>query len=152
MKEQFSRQLGAEFIGTAFLLATVVGSGIMAEALAGGNVAICPAWQHHSHRGDLGCADHHARTGIGGAFQSGSHHGLYGPRRSIAGTGRGYIVVQVLGGLVGVWAAHLIFDLDVLQTSQKVRNGSSQWFAETVATFGLVFTTLATLKANCHLP
>ena len=64
------------------------------------------------------------------------------------GQALGYVIVQIVGGLVGVWAAYPMFDLEVMQLSQKMRTGSAQWFAETVATFGLVFTILATLQAN----
>lgn len=59
-----------------------------------------------------------------------------------------FILVQVIGGLVGVWAAHLMFDQELIQVSQKARTGSAQWFAEGVATFGLVLTIMATLKAR----
>jgi glycerol uptake facilitator-like aquaporin len=81
-----ARRYTAELIGTAFLLATVVGSGIMAEDLA--------------------------------------------------------------GGLAGVVATHLMFDLDVIQYSENTRTGGAQWFAEAVATFGLVFTILVTLRTR----
>ncbi len=59
-----------------------------------------------------------------------------------------YVAVQIAGALVGVWIAHLMFDLDVFQTSQKARSGGAQWFSEIVATFGLVMTILLTLRAR----
>ena len=66
-----------------------------------------------------------------------------GPRLALA-----YVLAQLAGGIAGVFAAHLMFDLPILQLSAKVRSGAGQWFAEWVATFGLVVTILATLKAK----
>ena len=135
-----SRRLIAEALGTAFLLATVVGSGIMADKLAGGNVAIAL----------LG------NTIPTGAILvvlilvfgpvSGAH---FNPAVSLAFTLRGelpwalfgtYVAAQIVGGVVGVWAAHFMFDLPVWQVSTTVRSGPGQWFAEFVATFGLLMT------------
>ena len=59
-----------------------------------------------------------------------------------------YVIAQIAGGLVGVWAAHAMFDEPVLQFSEKARTGGAQWFAEVIATFGLVFTILTTLKTR----
>ena len=59
-----------------------------------------------------------------------------------------FVLAQIAGGLMGVWAAHGMFEETIFQTSEKVRTGPSQWFAEAVATFGLVFTILATLRAR----
>ena len=139
-----SRRLVAEAVGTAFLLATVVGSGIMAERLAGGNGAIAL----------LG------NTIPTGAILivlilvfgpvSGAH---FNPAVSLVMALRGdlpwrglaaYVVVQVAGALLGVFAAHLMFELPVWQLSTKVRTGPSQWFAEAVATFGLLVAILGT--------
>ena len=138
----FSRKLAAEALGSAFLLATVVGSGIMAERLAGGNVAIA-----------LLCNS--LATGailvvliLIFAPVSGAH---FNPAVSLAFSLRGelpwqtaamFIACQIAGGVLGVWAAHLMFDLPVLQFSLKVRTGFGQWFAEAVATFGLVLAIL----------
>jgi glycerol uptake facilitator-like aquaporin len=129
-----------EWLGTAFLLAAVVGSGIMAQKLAGGNGAVA-----------LLC-----NTLPTGAILvvlilvfgplSGAH---FNPAVSIAFAWRGalpwreaaaYILAQVAGGLVGVWAAHLMFELPVWQFATTVRTGGGQWLAEAVATFGLVLT------------
>ncbi|MEA2870837.1 MAG: hypothetical protein QOH67_813 [Hyphomicrobiales bacterium] len=134
------RALAAEGLGTAFLLATVVGSGIMAEQLSGGN-------------GALALLGNTLPTGailvvlilVFGPL-SGAH---FNPAVSLAFAVRGqfprnavapYIVVQIGGAILGAWAAHLMFDLPVLQLSTKVRTGTGQWFAEGVATFGLVLT------------
>lgn len=144
------RRLFAEFIGTAFLLATVVGSGIMAEQLAGGNVAIALL----GNTIPTGAILIVLITMLGPI--SGAH---FNPAVSITFALRGelavqdtflYIFVQILGGLAGVAAAHLMFDDTLIQFSQKVRTGPPQWFAEWVATFGLVFTILATLRANAN--
>ena len=130
----------AEWLGTAFLLAAVVGSGIMASKLADGNGAIA-----------LLCNT--LPTGailvvlilIFGPL-SGAH---FNPAVSLAFTLRGelpwstaalYIAAQVLGGIAGVWAAHVMFELPLWQLSVTVRTGPGQWFAEAVATFGLVLT------------
>jgi glycerol uptake facilitator-like aquaporin len=130
----------AEWLGTAFLLAAVVGSGIMAAKLAGGNNALA-----------LLC-----NTIPTGAILvvlilmlgpiSGAH---FNPAVSLALVFRRalswqesavYIAAQVAGGVVGVWAAHLMFELPVWQFSLTERTGSGQWLAELVATFGLLLT------------
>jgi glycerol uptake facilitator-like aquaporin len=135
-----AQRLVAEWLGTAFLLAAVVGSGIMAQKLAGGNVALA-----------LLCNT--IPTGailvvlilIFGPL-SGAH---FNPAVTFAFAWRGelplviaglYILAQIVGGIAGVWAAHLMFDLPVLQSSLTVRTGAGQWFAEGVATFGLLLT------------
>ena len=130
----------AEWLGTAFLLAAVVGSGIMAAKLAGGN-------------GALALLCNTLPTGAMLAVLiltfgpiSGAH---FNPAVSIAFALRGelqptftfaYIGAQVVGGLVGVWAAHLMFELPLWQFSLTVRTGTGQWLAEGIATFGLVLT------------
>ncbi len=140
------RRLAAEFIGTAFLLATVVGSGIMGESLAGGNVAIA-------------LLGNTIATGailvvlilIFGPL-SGAH---FNPavtlsfllRREIAvGAALAYVAVQVVGGICGAMAAHVMFDQPVLMISTNARTGPGQWFAEFVATFGLVATILGCIR------
>lgn len=143
-----TRKYVAEFIGTAFLLATVVGSGIMAEQLAGGNVAIALL----GNTIPTGAILVVLITMFGPI--SGAH---FNPAVTLVFKLRGdittrdsliYVLMQILGGVLGVWAAHLMFDLDVLQASQKIRAGGAQWFSEGVATFGLVITILFTLKAR----
>jgi glycerol uptake facilitator-like aquaporin len=132
----------AEALGTALLLATVVGSGIMAQRLSGGNDALA-----------LLC--NKLPTGailtvlilIFGPV-SGAH---LNPAVSLAFALRGelpwrmlatYVPIQIAAAILGVWVAHLMFDLPVVQVSTKLRFGPSQWFAEFVATFGLLLTIL----------
>ena len=138
MKKSLSRQLVAEFLGTAFLVAAVVGSGIMAERLSNGNVALALL----------------ANTIATGAALvaliltfgpiSGAH---FNPVVSLADAvegglawlqASGYIVAQVVGGLTGTVAAHLMFGLSVVSLSRHSRSGGGQFFSEFVATFGLL--------------
>ncbi|GAB4348293.1 MAG: MIP/aquaporin family protein [Oricola sp.] len=143
-----SRKYAAEFIGTAFLLATVVGSGIMGERLAGGNVAIA-LLGNTIPTGAILVVLITMLGPISGAHFNPAVTFAFWLRRGIAaGEGLAYVALQVAGGLIGVWAAHAMFGEDILQASGKVRTGGAQWFAEAVATFGLVFTIFATLKAN----
>ena len=142
------QKLGAEFLGTAFLLATVVGSGIMAERLADGNVALALL----CNTIPTGAILYVLITMLGPI--SGAH---FNPAVTLAfylkghvqsSEALGFLIAQVVGGIIGVWAAHLMFDEALFQFSQKARTGGSQWFAEWVATFGLVTTILLTLRAN----
>ena len=135
-----AQRLFAEWLGTAFLLAGVIGSGIMAAKLADGNGAIA-----------LLCNT--IPTGailvvlilIFGPL-SGAH---FNPAVSVAFALRHnlpwsmailYIAAQLLGGVAGVWMAHLMFELPLWQFSATVRTGPGQWLAEAVATFGLILT------------
>ncbi len=138
MTHDTPRKLVAELIGTAFLLATVVGSGIMAENLAGGNVAIA-LLGNTIPTGAILVVIIVLFGPVSGAHFNPAVTVAFLARREIAvGLAVAYIAVQIFGGLLGTWAAHLMFDLDVLQASSKLRSGPSQWFAEVVATFGLL--------------
>ena len=142
------QRLAAECIGTAFLLATVVGSGIMAETLAGGNVAIA-LLGNTIPTGAILVVLITMLGPISGAHFNPAVTLVFALRGELAKSEAvGFVVVQIIGGLLGVAAAHLMFDDTVVQFSQKVRTGPPQWFAEVVATFGLVLTILATLRAN----
>jgi glycerol uptake facilitator-like aquaporin len=134
------RRIFSEWLGTAFLLAAVVGSGIMAQKLAGGNVALALLCNTIPTGAILVVL-----TLIFGPL-SGAH---FNPAVTLAFAYRGvltwgiagtYIAAQLLGGIVGVWAAHLMFDLPVWQFSLTQRTGVGQWLAEFVATFGLLLT------------
>jgi glycerol uptake facilitator-like aquaporin len=132
------RAILAEAIGTALLLAAVVGSGIMAERLCGGNVGLALLANAIATGAAL-----FALIVMFGPI-SGAH---FNPVVTLALTLRGdservrllpFIMAQVLGAILGVWLAHLMFDLPILQASTKVRSGIGQWAAEATATFGLV--------------
>ncbi len=140
MKGNLPARLIAEALGTAFLLATVIGSGIMGDKLAGGNVAIALLGNTISTGAMLVVL-----ILIFGPV-SGAH---FNPAVSIAFAARGelswrdcaaYISVQFVAAVAGVWAAHLMFDLPVMQISEKLRTGGAQWFSEFVATLGLLMT------------
>ena len=142
------RKLAAEALGTLFLLATVVGSGIMAENLAAGNDAVALIGNTLA-TGAILAVLITMFAPISGAHFNPAVTLAFLLRREIApGAATAYVVVQVIAGLAGVALAHLMFDLDVLQASTKARTGTGQWLAEGVATFGLVATILATLKAR----
>jgi glycerol uptake facilitator-like aquaporin len=136
--QRLFREILAELIGTALLLAAVVGSGIMAERLCGGNVGLALLANAIATGGAL-----YALIVMFGPI-SGAH---FNPVVSLALAWRGecgrdrvlpFIAVQVIGAILGVWLAHLMFDLPILQASTKVRTGIGQWSAEATATFGLV--------------
>ncbi len=132
------RRLAAEMLGSGFLFAAVIGSGIMAEQLAGGNVALALL----------------ANTAATGAILyvmievlgpiSGAH---FNPAVTLAfrldreiptRLALGYVAAQIAGGVLGVLTAHLMFDLELFQLGAKARTGVGQWAGELVATFGLV--------------
>lgn len=141
-----ARRLAAECLGTAFLLATVVGSGIMAENLAGGNVALA-LLGNTIPTGAILVVIILMFGPISGAHFNPAVTLAFALRREIGGTAALlYVGAQVVGAIAGVWAAHLMFELNVLQASTAVRTGSAQWFAECVATFGLVLTIFGTLR------
>jgi len=130
----------AEWLGTAFLLAAIVGSGIMAAKLAGGNEALALLCNTIPTGAILAVL-----ILIFGPL-SGAH---FNPAVSLAFAFRCvlpwheavvYIAAQLLGGVIGVWAAHLMFELPVWQFSLMVRTGPGQWLAEAIATFGLLTT------------
>ena len=141
-----SRQLAAEAIGTALLLSTVVGSGIMAENLAGGNVAIA-LLGNTIPTGAILVVLIWLFGPISGAHFNPAVTLAFLLRREISAVrSLAFVIVQIIGAVAGVWVAHAMFDVDVLQFSTKTRSGAAQWLAEGVATFGLVLTILGTLR------
>ncbi len=142
------RRLAAEAIGTAFLLAAVVGSGIMAEKLADGNVGLA-LLTNTIPTGAILIVLITMLGPISGAHFNPAVTLVFALRRDLGPAEAGlYVLAQILGGVLGVLAAHAMFDLPIWQFSSTERTGAGQWFAEAVATFGLVFTILATLKAR----
>lgn len=141
-----SQSLAAEFIATAGLLAAVVGSGIMGESLAGGNVAIALL------ANTLATAAALVALILTFGPISGAHMNPIVTlvelleKRLASRHAFGYLVVQVLGGVAGVWLAHVMFDKPILMTSEHVRSGVPQLVSEAVATFGLLCTILSTAK------
>ena len=133
-----SRRFAAELIGTAGLLAVVIGSGIMGERMAGGNDALALLAN--------------ALATVGGLYVlilafapiSGAH---FNPAVTLTAVLDGelpwrdflpFLLVQAMGAILGTWLAHAMFGLDILQVSGKARFGASLWIAEVVATFGLI--------------
>ena len=143
-----NRAAFAEALGSFFLFATVIGSGIMAEQLAGGNVAVALLGNTLA----TGAMLFVLITMLGPI--SGAHFNpavtlnfrLRGELTTVAALV--YVAAQLGGGILGVWAAHLMFDLPILQLSDKARTGTGQWTGELIATFGLVLTILGTLRSR----
>lgn len=136
------RKLAGEALGTALLLAVVIGSGIMGDRLAGGNAAIALLANTLATVGGL-----YILIEVFGPI-SGAH---FNPAVSTVMAVRGelpwacllpYIAAQLVGAMLGAWLAHAMFDLPILQWSTKVRSGSGQWIAEAVATAGLLLVIL----------
>lgn len=136
------RRYFAELVGTAALLCSVIGSGIMAEQLAGGNMAVAllantlatvfALYVLIETLGPISGAHFNPVVSIVMAFRKdlARHHLLP------------YVCAQLMGAALGAWAAHAMFNLEILQWSTKVRTGPAQWFAEAVATGGLLFVIL----------
>lgn len=142
------QRLGAELLGTAFLLAAVIGSGIMGERLAGGNVAIALLGNTIATSAVLVVLITMLGP-ISGAHLNPAVTAVFLLRKELSPRDAGaYVAAQIAGAVAGVVAAHLMFDETLLQLSTKVRSGPSQWLAEWVATFGLVVTILLTLRAK----
>jgi glycerol uptake facilitator-like aquaporin len=148
VSQPLARRLLAETLGTAFLLATVVGSGIMAAKLSGGNVAVAL----------LGNTIPTGAILVVLILMLGPVSGAHmNPAVSLAMAIRKelpwrevlpYSASQIVGGVLGVLAAHAMFDLALLQASSTARAGMGQWFAEGVATFGLLLTIIGVVSRN----
>ena len=143
-----SRRLVAEALGTAFLLATVVGSGIMGEMLAGGNVAIA-LLGNTLPTGAILVVLILVFGPVSGAHFNPAVTLAFMLRREISpGMSGLYVAAQIVGGIIGVIVAHLMFELAPLQAGTALRTGPGQWIGELVATFGLVLTILALVARN----
>lgn len=138
--------LWSEGLGSFLLFATVIGSGIMAETLSGGNIAVALLGNTLA----TGAILFVLITMLGPI--SGAHFNpavtLVMRLRGEIGTGAAllYVCAQLAGGILGVWTAHLMFGVPIWEISEKVRSGPGQWAGEAVATFGLVLTIVGTVK------
>jgi glycerol uptake facilitator-like aquaporin len=141
-----ARRLAAEGIGSFFLFATVIGSGIMAEKLSTGNDAVALLGNTMA----TGAMLFVLITMLGPI--SGAH---MNPAVSLVAASRGelgwrdaaaYIATQLAFGILGAWAAHWMFELPMVQFSVKARTGAGQWLGEAIATFGLILTILGTVR------
>ncbi|MDE1468570.1 aquaporin [Aurantiacibacter sp. D1-12] len=141
-----ARRLTAEALGSFFLFAGVLGSGVMAENLAGGNVALALLANTIATGAILYVII--AQFGpISGAHFNPAVTLAFSLRREISWrAGAAYVLMQIAAGALGAFAVHLMFDLEILQFSTKARAGIGQWTGEGVATFGLVLTILGLLR------
>jgi glycerol uptake facilitator-like aquaporin len=143
---RLSRCVVAELVGTALLLAAVVGSGIMAERLSGGNMGLALLANAIATGGALVAliltfgpiSGGHFNPVVTGAL---AVRGLLAKNRVLP-----YAAAQIAGAILGVWLAHLMFDLPILQASLKTRTGIGQWAGEFTATFGLVMLILVCVR------
>lgn len=143
---RLTKRIVAEALGSFFLFATVIGSGIMAANLSGGNDAVALLGNTLA----TGAILFVLITMLGPI--SGAH---MNPAVSLVAATRGdlnwtdavaFIATQLTFGILGAWAAHLMFDLPILQLSVKARTGLGQWAGEAIATFGLIVTILGTVR------
>lgn len=146
MSEPLARRLVAEGLGSALLFATVVGSGIMAQRLAGGNDAVALLGNTIATAAMLFVLITMLRPVSGAHFNPAvslvaALRRELPPRDALA-----YAAVQLGAGIAGVWLTHLMFELPVVQASAHVRSGLAQWLSEGIATFGLVLTILGTVR------
>ena len=148
MSEPHARQLASEALGTLLLVATVVGSGIMAETLSDGNVALALL----ANTIATGAILYVLITTL--APVSGAHFNpavtiAFFLRREIGMVAAlAFIAAQCAGGVAGSVLAHAMFEQELVQVSSRIRTGGAQWLSEGVATFALVFTIFGTLRAR----
>jgi glycerol uptake facilitator-like aquaporin len=145
-----SRKIFAEALGTAFLLATIIGSGIMAAKLAGGNTAIALLGNTIptgailvvliSTLGPVSDAHFNPLVTVAALIN----------RTMKLSEALAYISAQVIGALLGVFIAHAMFDLPLLQASTTMRSGEAQWLAEVVASFGLLTVIFLSIRNVPH--
>jgi len=141
-----ARRIAAEALGTALLLAIVVGSGIMGQRLSGGNDAIALLGNTLATGAGLVVLIE-ALGPVSGAHFNPAVTLVFALRREIGvRLALAYAAAQVAGAVLGVWAAHAMFAEPIWQVSTKLRAGPSQAWSEAVATFGLILTILATLR------
>jgi glycerol uptake facilitator-like aquaporin len=140
-----SRRLAAEALGTALLVATIVGSGVMAETLTKDNAVALLG--NTIPTGAILVVLITILGPISGAHFNPAVSLVFALKRELAPRDAAlYVAAQIAGGMAGTLAAHLMFAVPLIETSLKARTGASQWFAEWVATFGLVVTILAGIR------
>jgi glycerol uptake facilitator-like aquaporin len=141
-----SRRLIAESVGTAFRLAAIVGSGIMAEGLSGGNEALALLC-NSTATGAILVVLISVFGQVSGAHLNPAVTLSFAVRREIGAVlAVGYVLAQVIGGVLGTLIAHVMFNKNLLQISTKARVGTGPWFAEALATFGLIVTIFGTQR------
>jgi len=143
-----SQRLFAECLGTGLLLATVVGSGIMAERLAGGNIAIALLGNTLPTGAILIVLITMLGPVSGAHFNPAVTMAFWLRRQISAHDALFYVAAQIAGAIAGVLIAHAMFELPLLQLSVKARSGWGQGLSEAVATFGLILTIFMTLRAK----
>lgn len=146
MQATLARRLAAEFLGTLFLLATVVGSGIMGETLAGGNDAIALLGNTLATGAILAVLILVYGPVSGGHFNPAVTLGFLIRKEITPGASLAYVSVQIAGGLCGVWLAHVMFGEPAFTASLNVRTGIGVWVGEFMATFGLLTTIFGCLR------
>jgi glycerol uptake facilitator-like aquaporin len=143
-----AQRIAAEALGTGLLLATVIGSGIMGERLAGGNVALALLGNTLA-TGAMLVVLITALGPISGAHFNPAVSAVFALKRELPPSElAAYVLAQIAGGIAGVLIAHGMFEESLFQLSTKARSGPAQWLSEAVAAFGLVLTILLTLRAN----
>lgn len=148
VRSKLTQALSAEALGTGFLLATVIGSGVMADRLSGGNAALA-LLGNTLPTGAILIVLITMLGPISGAHFNPAVTLVFALKRALPlSAAAGYVLAQIAGGLVGVLAAHAMFDLPLLQMSAKIRAGSALAFSEWVAAFGLMLTILLTLRTR----
>jgi glycerol uptake facilitator-like aquaporin len=146
MQFDLTRRLAAEALGTFFLVMAVVGSGIMGETLAGGNVALALLCNTLATAAVL-VVIITIFISVSGAHFNPAVTLVMALSGSMArGPALAYVAVQIAGGCLGAVAAHLMFGLEPVQLSGTARNGVGQWLGEVIATFGLIATILGCLR------
>jgi glycerol uptake facilitator-like aquaporin len=140
------RRLAAEGLGSFFLFATVIGSGIMAERFSGGNIAVALLGNTLA-TGAILFVLITMLGPISGAHMNPAVSLVAASRRELTWPdAASYIAAQIAFGILGAFAAHAMFDLPILQLSTKMRTGPGQWLGEAIATFGLILTILGTAR------
>jgi glycerol uptake facilitator-like aquaporin len=146
-----SRRLIAESVGTAFLLAAIVGSGIMAEGLSGENEAL-ELLCNSTATGAILVVLISVFGQVSGAHLNPAVTLSFAVRREIGAVlAVGYVLAQVIGGVLGTLIAHVMFNENLLQISTKARVGTGPWFAEALATFGLIVTIFGTQRWKANM-